>query len=66
MLLDQNGCCAACKTDQPGNRYGWVIDHCHATGKVRGLLCHGCNLALGNVKDNPETLRCLITYLGRR
>lgn len=39
------------------------IDHCHTTGKVRGLLCQGCNFALGAVKDNIETLRNLIKYL---
>jgi len=39
------------------------IDHCHATGKVRGLLCGPCNQALGLTKDNPETLRRLAAYL---
>lgn len=39
------------------------IDHCHKTGKIRGLLCHGCNIALGSVKDNIETLKNLIKYL---
>ena len=68
MLESQQGCCAACKTDQPGNskhdRY-FVVDHCHETGKVRGLLCHQCNTALGLLKDNPETLSNLITYVLR-
>ena len=39
------------------------IDHCHATGKVRGLLCHGCNTSLGHMRDNPETLRRAAAYL---
>lgn len=42
---------------------GLVVDHCHVHGHVRGLLCHGCNLALGHVRDNPATLRRLADYL---
>lgn len=41
------------------------IDHDHETGKVRGVLCHGCNLALGNVEDSPARLRALADYLER-
>lgn len=44
---------------------GLHIDHNHATGLIRGVLCHGCNLALGNVEDNPERLRALAEYLER-
>ena len=40
-----------------------VVDHCHETGKVRGLLCHNCNRALGLLKDNTETLERAIAYL---
>lgn len=42
-----------------------VLDHCHATGRVRGWLCDRCNLALGHVYDNIHTLRNLITYLDK-
>ena len=34
-----------------------VVDHCHATGAIRGILCHNCNRALGLMQDNPEVLR---------
>ena len=39
------------------------IDHCHKTGAVRGILCHHCNLVLGQSKDKPDTLRRLADYL---
>ncbi len=42
------------------------IDHDHATGRVRGALCHLCNVALGAVRDNPETLMAMISYLKER
>ena len=40
-----------------------VVDHCHATGTVRGLLCHNCNRALGLLHDNTEVLLNAIKYL---
>jgi len=49
MLAAQNGVCKICKTDKPkthGNKY-FAVDHCHVSGKVRGLLCSSCNIALG-------------------
>lgn len=39
------------------------IDHCHKTGRVRGILCHFCNLVLGQAKDRAEVLRRLADYL---
>lgn len=53
--------CDAC-----GQRHGaraFHLDHDHATGRFRGWLCHHCNVALGCVRDNPETLRKLASYL---
>lgn len=40
------------------------IDHCHATKKVRGLLCHNCNTALGFARDSSRVLLGLVKYLG--
>ena len=40
-----------------------VVDHCHTTGKIRGLLCHHCNRALGLIKDDKNILKNLIKYL---
>lgn len=62
MLKDQQGRCAICATKPNDNRY-LSIDHCHTTGKIRGLLCNNCNAALGLAKDNPDTLRLMIYYL---
>ena len=39
------------------------VDHDHETGKIRGLLCHACNIVLGLVKDDPDRLRLLANYL---
>lgn len=40
-----------------------AVDHCHDTGKVRKLLCHNCNRALGLFKDNPELMRKAARYV---
>jgi hypothetical protein len=40
-----------------------AVDHCHTTGKVRGLLCSTCNTALGSFQDNPAYLKAAIHYL---
>ncbi len=42
-----------------------VVDHCHTTGKVRGLLCPNCNHLLGHAKDSVATLRNAIQYLSQ-
>ena len=63
LLLAQNSCCAACGDDQPGSSHGWCVDHCHQTGKTRGILCHHCNVALGHTRDDPRRLLALVTYL---
>jgi hypothetical protein len=59
MFERQGKVCGICKT--PGKPL--CVDHCHATGKVRGLLCRDCNLGLGNYKDNPVFTRAATAYL---
>lgn len=61
MLVAQNGQCAICSKhmDKPH------VDHCHATGDVRELLCRNCNHGIGNFKDNTEHLSRAIEYLAR-
>lgn len=64
MLAEQNGGCRICGTS---NKRGkpLAVDHCHTTGKVRGLLCTSHNTALGKFKDDPGLLASAITYLAR-
>jgi len=61
MVTLQKGLCAICK--HPPNKGNLFIDHNHSTGKVRGLLCHKCNIALGHVDNSVATLRAVIKYL---
>ena len=66
MLEKQGGCCAICHGDDPKSPTRvnhWYVDHCHTTGKVRGLLCNACNRALGNFGDSIENLERAILYL---
>ena len=72
LWLNQGGLCAGCKRKlaHPLNRSMELacrpeVDHDHATGKVRGILCHRCNILLGKIKDNQELLEALIAYLRR-
>lgn len=64
MLELQDGCCAICKTSNAGGRR-WHVDHDHATGKVRGLLCSACNLGIGKMGDDPSRLRAAAAYIER-
>lgn len=64
MLAIQSGSCAICSSDKPGpNRSRFVIDHCHDTGLIRGLLCPHCNFAIGWLKDNTHLMRMAIEYI---
>lgn len=62
-MLEKQGGCAACGGNNPGSVKGWHIDHCHKTGRIRGILCHPCNAALGNARDSVERLKQLMQYL---
>ncbi len=64
MLAEQNGRCAICGASEADQHKSvFHVDHCHATGAVRGLLCRGCNHVLGHLKDDPTLLRRAIKYL---
>lgn len=57
-VKEQDGKCAICLEERP-----LAVDHCHETGKVRGLLCRSCNAGMGMLKDDPERLRRAILFL---
>lgn len=64
MLTKQDNKCNICKRSaRPERRL--AVDHCHVTGKVRGLLCQKCNMSLGLLKDSEENLKAALTYLKR-
>ena len=63
MLAEQGGTCAICHA-VPGLRR-LAVDHDHATGTIRGLLCSECNKALGLLEDDPALLRQAADYLER-
>ena len=61
----QNKCCATCKKslDWTNKQDTPHVDHCHTSGKVRGILCNRCNTVLGLCKDNKELFQNLKGYL---
>jgi len=73
MLKEQGGKCAICQNDTEFSPVGSgrtnnvtyyaVVDHCHSSGKIRGILCGGCNTGLGSFKDNPTSLTSAVSYL---
>jgi hypothetical protein len=74
MLMKQAGACAICRTTKPDGVGGFVVDHDHKTGAIRGLLCHSCNLMLGHIEAYARRTQgdvravgpVVATYLGRR
>jgi len=61
MSRAQRHCCGICRTPAATRRLS--IDHCHETGKVRGLLCTKCNTALGKFNDDPQRVLRAAQYL---
>ena len=62
LLEKQDNRCAICKVTDPG-KSDWRIDHYHTTKKVRGLLCHNCNVSLGLMGDNIPNIQSMLEYL---
>jgi hypothetical protein len=65
MEEEQKGLCACCGKEPKnrGKNGSFVVDHCHATGAVRGLLCAKCNAGIGFFDDDPALLLLASQYL---
>ena len=59
------GKCWVCNGPPTGRWKRLHVDHCHKTGKVRGLLCHNCNTALGHLRDSTKIIKSLLKYIRR-
>jgi len=62
LLAQQNGVCAICREPEREER-SLSVDHDHRTGRVRSLLCSGCNKAIGFLRESPLLARAAATYL---
>ena len=69
LLSKQEGKCMICQSDNNGfyrkKPRAFAVDHCHTTGKIRGLLCSDCNTGIGFLKDNIDLLNNAIKYLNK-
>lgn len=65
MIISQQSKCAICDKEAKFGRYGLVVDHCHITGQVRGLLCNTCNSGIGMLKDSLDLVYKAADYLVR-
>lgn len=69
MCKSQGGVCAICSLPETftmkGKTHSLALDHCHTTGKIRGLLCRACNQMLGLAKDKVENLTNGAAYLAK-
>jgi len=72
LLEKQNHVCAICfQPETTWNKkhhkpQSLSVDHCHVTGKIRGLLCNNCNRGVGLLQDNPTILQSALTYLQKK
>lgn len=71
MVEEHNNLCAICgrpeteRSSPHTDEMDLSVDHCHETGKVRGLLCRQCNIALGRFREDVDILQSAIAYLNR-
>lgn len=72
LMKAQDGRCAICRRPPDGRANGQArpdtaprlhVDHCHTTGRVRGLLCGACNTAIGLLKEDPQLMAAAMAYL---
>jgi hypothetical protein len=62
-IEDQHHQCKICNRHESEFKKGLCVDHCHLTGRFRGMLCHRCNTSIGQMDDNFDRLKAAIDYL---
>lgn len=65
LFIKQNGNCAICGINQSQLKSKLAVDHCHKTGRIRGLLCFNCNTNLGKWNDDIVILKRALNYLSK-
>src|SRR5690606_4436710 len=65
MFDAQAGRCKICRKHQSEIKHSLSVDHCHESGKVRGLLCNACNTGIGLFEENLSSLESAVSYLKR-
>ena len=64
LLAAQGGVCSICEEPEQAERYKYLsVDHCHTTGKIRGLLCSNCNRGLGLFRENRKAFLNAAAYI---
>lgn len=63
LIEEHENKCAVCDKPRSELKKELDIDHCHTTGKIRGLLCPNCNKALGLLNDDPSVIERLLNYI---
>ena len=68
LIARAGGVCEICRVRPEPDSLGRTlhIDHCHKSGRIRGVLCFSCNTSLGKLKEDPEIVRALLNYLETR
>jgi len=64
LLLLQDNKCAICGEKNKSNRH-YHVDHCHKSGVIRGILCHSCNVGIGNFREDHNIFVKAVEYLGK-
>lgn len=64
MLEKQQNKCLICEDQITLKKYSGVVDHCHTSGEVRGILCFTCNAAVGLIERRPFALSNIVKYVG--
>ncbi len=65
LFTAQGSKCAVCNSADPKTKKGWQVDHCHTSGKVRGILCQPCNTAIGKFEESVAILTRAIEYINK-